>query len=107
MTKRKIITCWYRVENGGRKYNHFSHGWTNSASPTPINKEQAKMWEGVTWERELGYLVDGVVKEFSCKVCPYYPNCENDTCEEAFTEYKKRQREKAIESVKEVVSNDS
>lgn len=104
---RKIITCWYRVENGERKYNHFSYGWTNRTSPLPINEKQEQEWKGVTWDREYGYLVDGVVKEFSCKVCPYYPNCENDTCEEAFTEYEKRQREKAIERAKEGENNDS
>jgi len=97
---RKKITCWYRVVNNERQYNHFTYGWTDRATPFPISKKQEQMWKDVTWDKEYGYLEDGVVKIFSCDVCPYYPNCENDTCEEAFTEYKKRQREKAIESVK-------
>lgn len=104
---RKKITCWYRVVNNERQWNHFEYGWTDRTSPFPVNKEQAKMWKDVMWEKKYGFLVDGVVKEFSCDVCPYCPNCENDTCEEAFTEYKKRQREKAIESVKVRKNNDT
>ena len=92
------ITCWYRAVNGERQYNHFTYGWSDLTSPLALYKKQRQMWKGVTWEKTYGYLVDGVVKEFPCKVCPYYPNCENDTCGEAFEEYE--QREKAVERMK-------
>jgi len=60
---RKKITCWYRIVNGERQYNHFSYGWTNCTSPTPINKEQEQMWKGVEWGKKYGYLINGIVKE--------------------------------------------
>ena len=98
---RQKITCWYRVLNSKwMRWNHFTYGWTDRKKPLAVSEKQSQMWKDVTWDKEYGYLVDGVVKEFSCDVCPYCSNCENDTCEEAFEEYEKRQREKAIERVK-------
>ena len=57
------ITCWYRVVNGERQWNHFTYGWTNRTSPCPINKKQEQMWKDITWDRTYGYLTDGVVLE--------------------------------------------
>lgn len=57
------ITCWYRIVNGERKYNHFSYGWTNRTSPFPFHRKQEQMWKGVEWDRKYGYLIDGVVSE--------------------------------------------
>ena len=60
---RKKITCWYRVVNNERQWNHFEYGWTDRTSPLAIYKRQRKMWGNVKWDKTYGYLIDGVVKE--------------------------------------------
>ena len=58
------ITCWYRViSSKWMRWNHFTYGWTNRATPLPVNKKQEQMWEGAKWDKKYGYLIDGVVKE--------------------------------------------
>jgi hypothetical protein len=60
---RKKITCWYRVVNNERQYNHFTYGWSDFTRPLPLYKRQRQMWENVEWEKKYGYLIDGVVSE--------------------------------------------
>ena len=62
-TMRKKITCWYRVVNNERQYNHFTYGWTDRTSPLAIYERQRKMWKDVEWDRTYGYLTNGVVSE--------------------------------------------
>ena len=57
------ITCWYRVVNGERQYNHFTYGWSDLTRPLPLYKKQRKMWKDVEWDRTYGYLNNGVVSE--------------------------------------------
>ena len=49
-TMRKKITCWYRVIDGERQYNHFTYGWSDLTRPLPLYKKQGQMWKDVKWD---------------------------------------------------------
>ena len=60
---RQKITCWYRVVNNERQYNHFSYGWSDLTIPLAPYKKQRQMWKDETWEKKYGYLTGGGVRE--------------------------------------------
>ena len=57
------VTAWSarRHDRAPIEQNHIEDGWNRDNAPTPNSDYQKRMWAGVEWFRQFGYLVDGRV----------------------------------------------
>lgn len=64
MSKQQI-TIWesWNQKRGEWKHNHIEFGWMKTDKPNPkTNSKEQKGWNGQKWKRELGWLINNVVK---------------------------------------------
>lgn len=58
-------TCWYKIIDGKKSYNHLSDGYDPNATK-PIWKYPAttNVWKNQEWIAVPAELIDGRIKEF-------------------------------------------
>lgn len=68
---RKIVTCWYRVNDDEVEFNHISDGFDPSIMTPPAhNPEQKAAWKSQKWEARRGTLLEAVIQEDGMEVLP-------------------------------------
>ena len=67
MTAAVPVTVWQRYDHYDKKteqtalewrHNHLETGHSADSSPTPVSDIQRKSWQGGTWRKQLGVLVN-------------------------------------------------